>query len=300
MAVGSSLLLHIDEIPDWSLPIWREAMLGVDWLRLRASRVYYGLGIPRGDKSPVVVIPGFMGHDCYLLELYLWLWRIGYKPYMSKIGQNAECPNILIERLLATIDRAYEDTGKPVHLIGHSLGGVLALGAASLNREVVGRIITLGSPIRGPRVHPFVLRNAQLVRNRIRRNKHRRPAHKPFEEDCFTYGCACGFACSVIENLPKDVPHLAVYTRSDGIVDWKASQTGDKKRDAEVAGTHIGLVWNAEVYRLIAGTLACGQETKKRRTTATPGHRAHAGNGNLVAGPLRKTFSGGRANPRAG
>src|SRR5687768_14555146 len=107
-------------------PILREVFWGVDWLSLRASRVYYGFGAPRGDGSAVVLIPGFLGTDYYLTELYLWLRRIGYKPYMSKIGWNADCLDKLGRRLIETVARAEAQTGKPVHLIGHSLGGILA------------------------------------------------------------------------------------------------------------------------------------------------------------------------------
>jgi pimeloyl-ACP methyl ester carboxylesterase len=44
-----------------------------------------------------------------------------------------------------------------VHLIGHSLGGVLVLSAASLRPDIVASVITLGSPFRGIRSHPMVL-----------------------------------------------------------------------------------------------------------------------------------------------
>jgi hypothetical protein len=60
-----------------SLPLWREAFLGVDWISLRMSPVYRGIGIPRGDQSAVVVIPGFMGSDQYLGDMNAWLRRIG-------------------------------------------------------------------------------------------------------------------------------------------------------------------------------------------------------------------------------
>jgi triacylglycerol lipase len=257
---GQTIAIDTQEVPDWSLPIWRESLLGVDWCRLRASCIYYGVGVPRGDRSAVVVIPGFLGHDFYLAELFFWLWRIGYRPYMSRIGHNADCPNLLIDRLLATMERAHEREGTPVHLIGHSLGGVLALCAAAQAPEMTGTVITLGAPFRGPRVHPLVLKNASMVRNRIKRNQHRRPEGKPLCKDCFTYDCACGFACSVVQDLPEEVPHLAVYSRTDGIVDWASTITGDEDRDAEVRSTHCGMAWNPEVYRLIAKTL------KKHRT----------------------------------
>jgi len=262
---GQLLSLNTRELADWSLPIWREPLMGVDWCRLRASRVYYGLGVPRGDRTAVVVIPGFLAHDCYLAELFFWLWRIGYRPYLSRIGHNADCPNLLIDRLLATMERAHEHEGTRVHLVGHSLGGVLALGAAAQAPDLTGAVITLGSPISEPRVHPLVLKNADLVRNRIRRNKHRRPQGKPLHEDCFTYACACGFACAVADRLPPGVPHLAVYTKTDGVVDWRSALTGDPRRDAEVHGTHCGLAWNPEVYRLIADTLSAYGKKKPRR-----------------------------------
>src|SRR5579885_58983 len=110
------------------LPIWQELLVGVEMLYLRISPVYWGLSIPRGDGSAVVVIPGFLGTDFYLGELRGWLRRIGYKPYFSCIGLNAECPNLLIRhRLIETIEKAYAQTGRKVHLVGHSLGGTLAL-----------------------------------------------------------------------------------------------------------------------------------------------------------------------------
>jgi len=46
-----------------------EALFGVEILLLRATPAYYGLGVPRGDGSGVVVIPGFLGSDLYLMEM---------------------------------------------------------------------------------------------------------------------------------------------------------------------------------------------------------------------------------------
>src|SRR5947208_4497284 len=79
-------------------PIWKESLWPIDWMALRLSPVYYGLGVSPGDGTAVVLVPGFMGTDAYLYELYLWLGRIGYRPYMSGIGLNAECPARLTQR----------------------------------------------------------------------------------------------------------------------------------------------------------------------------------------------------------
>jgi pimeloyl-ACP methyl ester carboxylesterase len=120
------------------------------WERVRAalSPVTWGFGVPPGDGSAVVLIPGFLGTDSYLIDMYWWLWRIGYKPYMSQIGINVRCPDLLCDRLTETVRRAYFETGRKVYLIGHSLGGTLALTVAVRNPGVVAGVITLGAPLR--------------------------------------------------------------------------------------------------------------------------------------------------------
>lgn len=230
-------------------PLWREAFVGLDWLALRSSPVYYGLGVPRGDGSAVVVIPGFLGTDIYLQEIYSWLRRIGYRPYMSRIGWNAECINTLVERLSETISKAQLETRGKVHLVGHSLGGVLARSATALTPERIASVITLGSPFRGIRSHPLVLQAGERVRARIhRKNGNNQP-------DCYTGYCGCDAVVAVQRGVPASIPQSAVYTKSDGIVDWRVCVTDDPATNFEVTGTHVGLVFNASVYRLIAERL---------------------------------------------
>src|SRR3954465_12602021 len=164
------------------LPIWQELLVGVEMVYLRISPVYWGFGVPRGDGSAVVVIPGFLGTDLYLAEFRAWLGRIGYKPFISNIGLNAERPNLLIrQRLNATIEKAYKETKRRVHLVGHSLGGVLARSVASQMPDRIASVITMGSPFRGVAVHPTVLRVAELVRIQIQQRHG-----KGVLPDCYT------------------------------------------------------------------------------------------------------------------
>src|SRR5579872_7450438 len=124
--------------------LWTEALFGAEILILHATPVYYGLGVPRGDGSAVILIPGFLGTDVYLTELHAWLHRIGYRPYFSGIGINAECPNLLIQRRLnQTLDKALAETGRKIHLIGHSLGGVIARSLAGQRPRDVASVTTL-------------------------------------------------------------------------------------------------------------------------------------------------------------
>lgn len=239
------------EMRESALPIWFETLVGVDWTLLHLSPVYYGFGVPKGDGSPVVVVPGFLGSDVYLYELYLWLGRIGYKPYLSNIGWNADCLNTLSEKLIETIKTAHTETGKKVNLIGHSLGGVLSRSAAIQHTDLIESVITLASPFRGVRSHPKVLEMSKRVRNRIFKNNDR----EDFPH-CYTGHCHCDAVTALHNFLPKKIKQTAVYTKSDGIVDWQNCVSRFAENNFEVSGTHIGLVYNFQVYKLIAERLA--------------------------------------------
>jgi triacylglycerol lipase len=234
-----------------ALPIWFESLVGVDWTLLHLSPVYYGFGVPKGDGAPTVVVPGFLGSDIYLYELYLWLSRIGYKSYLSNIGWNAECLNTLTEKLIETIKRAHDETGRKVHLIGHSLGGVLSRSAAVQETDLVASVTTLGSPFRGVRSHPKVVEMSERIRQRIFKK-----ADKEEFPHCYTGHCHCITVTSLYDGLPKGLKQTAIYTKSDGIVHWKNCMSRTASNNFEVTGTHIGLVYNFQVYRLIAERLA--------------------------------------------
>jgi len=240
-----------DEV-EAAVSLWGEALFGVEAFLLRASPAYYGFGIPRGDASGVVIIPGFLGTDAYLMEMYGWLRRIGYRSYFSGIGLNAECPNLLIRRHLdATIEKARQETGQPVHLIGHSLGGIIARSAAAQRPNDVASVITLGSPFRGTVAHSRVLRAAELVRKKIL--VEHGPGVLP---ECYTGRCTCQFVDSLRRDFPPDIAETAIYTKTDGVVDWRYCITDNPEVDFEVPGTHIGLAFNPAVYDLIARRLA--------------------------------------------
>ena len=238
--------------PSAGVSLWTEALFAAEILILHASPVYYGFGVPRGDGSAVVIIPGFLGTDLYLTELFAWLRRIGYKPYFSGIGLNAECPNLLIQRhLTETMDKALAETGRKIHLIGHSLGGVIARSAAGQRPKDVTSVITLAAPIRGTVAHKTVLRAAEAVRLRILQEHG-----QGVLPDCYTGRCTCNFLDSLHRSMPSAMTQTAIYTRHDGIVDWRYCMTMNPDVDVEVPGTHIGMAFNPAAYAVVAERLA--------------------------------------------
>ena len=224
------------------VPIWREAALIPEWLQLKTSPVLAGQDIARGNGSAVVTIPGFMCSDLYTECLTNWLARLGYRAYASGLARNNDCVEKLSHQVVQTIERAAAETGGKVHLIGHSLGGVMARIAACHRPELIASIITLASPFRGVRAHSYVLWLGRRVQHRVQSKD---------APQCFTGFCTCPAVMALQKELPAAVQHCAIYTRTDGIVDWRACIHDDPLYNAEVSGTHIGLVFNQQVYRLI-------------------------------------------------
>lgn len=244
--------------------IWKEALFGAELLLLHASPVYYGLGIAHGNGEAVITIPGFLGTDFYLTHLHSWLGRIGYNSLVSGIGMNAECPNLLIQmRLAETISKARHETGRRVHLIGHSLGGVIARAVAYQRPDDIASVITIASPFRGAVAHQSILRIAEAIRKLILKEHGNMVL-----PECYTTRCTCEFLNSLRRDFPAGVVETAIYTCDDGIVDWRYCVADDPDVNFEVSGTHVGLVFNSTVYTLIADRLAysASRETKKTRS----------------------------------
>lgn len=234
------------------LPIWHEWLVGVELAFLRLSPLYWGYGVPCGDGSAVILVPGFLSTDLYLTQFRSWLRRIGYEAFYSGIELNADCPNLLIRRQLnQSIRQAYKATGGKIHLIGHSLGGSIALAAASQIPDLVASVITLGAPIRGVAGHASILFAADLVRKQIL-EKH----GQGVLPTCYTSRCTCDFLESLRGRLPRSVRQTAIYTKNDGIVDWHVCRTGDPAVDVQVSATHIGMVFSPLVYSVVAHRLA--------------------------------------------
>lgn len=248
----SGSLIQTREYQAAEVPILNEVLFALDLVLLHAAPLYYGVGIPHGDGSAVLLIPGFLCPDFYLAPLHQWLSRIGYKPLFSGIGFNTECPNLLITRKLNdAIEQALAKSRRKVHLIGHSLGGVIARAIASQRPKDIASVITLGAPFRGTVAHAGILQAAAMVRKRILA-KH----GSAVLPNCYTARCTCDFLESLNCVIPISVLETAIFTESDGVVDWRYCQTDSPEANFRVSGTHVGLAFNPSVYSIIAKRLA--------------------------------------------
>lgn len=188
-----------------------------------------------GDGRPVLVIPGFLCSDVSTWPLRRYLRGAGYRSYRWKQGVNwGQRPGVRT-RLLHRIGEIHRATGKPVTLIGWSLGGVYARELACIRPDLIREVITLGSPWHGnPRVTSVWGAYEWLNRKHIANGAH-----------------------PVVDGPEPTVPCTSIYSRGDGIVPWEMSRPrrGLRGKSLEVEGSHIGLVFNNQVMGLVRAHL---------------------------------------------
>jgi pimeloyl-ACP methyl ester carboxylesterase len=237
-------------------PIGNEMGFYRDWLKLRLSPVYYGLDVPHGNGEPVVVVPGFMGTDLSLMELFWWLGRIGYEPYYSGLGLNVDCPDASTELVLGVVRRAAEEAGRPVHLIGHSLGALIARSVAFEHPESVDLLISLAAPFNEVAyVHPALIEAMAAVRRQA--GSHLTWNVAPA---CYSGHCTCRFTAHIMRPSEPTFRRRALYAERDGLVRPESCTENEPELNIGIATTHYGIIYNSEAYRTVAGLLAEANE----------------------------------------
>jgi triacylglycerol lipase len=206
---------------------------------------------PSDRPRPVLLIPGFLAGDASLTVLAGWLRRRGHDVCPSGIRVNVGCAGRDLERVSTVL----ETFGEPAVVIGQSRGGTLARALAARHPDRIAAVMTLGSPVLDQlAVSPSVLRTVRSL---------------AFLGDLgigtfFTNDCRDGTCCSEFRDLlgaplPEDAPVVAVYSRSDAIVDWRAC-LDPAAECVEVDGSHCGMAVNADVYRALERLLERSEE----------------------------------------
>ena len=221
--------------------MWLEGRIYFEYLRLLRDPVFRGLEVPPGLGRPVILIPGFLAGDWTLRTPYAWLRRVGYRPKMAGVAFNVNYSEVMLRPLIDSLIALNRRTGARVSLVGHSRGGVLAKVLAHRKPELVEQVITLGSPLSDPfDVHPLTMagvRAAHLFN--FMRYRHPASVEMRFLRDLAA---------------PPKVPTTSIYSRSDGVINWKACLRPDINA-VEVNGSHVGLALNPEVYRILSHLL---------------------------------------------
>ena len=237
--------------PRWWGAHLRELRWQAELARLLADPVYRGVGLPRGDGGPVLLIPGFLAGDASLSVMATWLRRLGHRPRRAGIAANVHCSDTAVDRLSRVLLHAHLSSGRPVAIIGHSRGGHFAKALAARHPEQVSQVISMGS---GLDVPFDISEPTRLAVEGVKRVVHRRDTLRA-SQGCFTHTCLCRYAEDYRAPFPESVPLTSIYSKGDGVVRWRACVV-PYARCVEVTGSHIGLAFNRHAYREIASTLA--------------------------------------------
>jgi triacylglycerol lipase len=145
-----------------------------------------------------------------------------------------------------------EHRGARVQVVGHSLGGMLARSLAVRRPDLVAGIVTLGSPVLAPAAHHAVL--AASVEALVRLSRAGVPGL--MAPDCVGGECARERFDECRMPLDPAVASTAIYSRRDGIVDWRAC-IDPLARAVEVSASHLGMAVDPRVTDQVL--LALGQ-----------------------------------------
>jgi pimeloyl-ACP methyl ester carboxylesterase len=235
------------------IPIWGEARVAVEHAALRRHPVLRGEGVSPGDGGPVLLVPGFLAGDVSLGLMAGWLKRIGYRPCRAGMRINVDCTARALDRLEGQLERIADRHGRKATIVGQSRGGSMARILAVRRPDLVDGIVCLGSPVVDPlAVHPFV--RAQVEAVAVLGSLGIR--------GLFSHACRFGACChqarvDAVAVWPEDVGYTSVYSRSDGIVDWR-SCLDPHARHVEVRSSHVGMSVNPAVFHVVADALGGG------------------------------------------
>jgi triacylglycerol lipase len=226
-------------------PLWGELRYGGEFAQLLASREFLSVR-RRADAPPALLIPGFMAGDRSLSVLRGWLRRRGHRVQMSGIRTNVGCAETIVSRLQQRLGELTEEAGQPVVVIGQSRGGALARSLAVRCPDAVADVVMLGSP-----VADALAVSAQVLRT-VRWVAALGDLGVPgvFSSSCKDGECCERFWAELVAPVPPGVRATAVYSRSDGIVDWRAC-VDPHANAVEVESSHCGMSVNVEVYRAL-------------------------------------------------
>ena len=273
---------EVKEVPYPELPpniawLLTETRAGLDVasvpLSLIKSWIARGSSIDQKENPssslPIIMLPGFGSDERYMKPLGKHLEHLGYSTEGWGLGLNlagADKPHTLdqldeswnIEPYEGYNEESYRgeagvpflcdlatdrvkqrsnELGSQVILIGWSLGGYIAREVARQLSNEVAHVITLGSPIVGG---PKYTRAAKFY------------TAKGFDLDWIER------EASKRDKLPIKQPITALYSKTDGVVAWRAAidKISPNVTHWQINASHLGMGFNPKVWKLIRKSLA--------------------------------------------
>lgn len=194
---------------------------------------------PRGDGQPVIVMPGLAAGDLTTAPLRGFLRGLGYDAIGWGMGVNVGPTRKVLSGLRPMVEDMAQRSGQPVALVGWSLGGLFSRLVARQVPDSVSQVITMGSPFRYRYREPA--RGFDVINQLLR--VHAPRTEWPEEERSLG---------------PLPVPATSIYSRLDGIVDWRTciDVIDDRHENIRVYASHLGMGHDPSVMWAVADRLA--------------------------------------------
>jgi len=214
------------------IPILLESRLMFEFITSLILRPYTDYQI--GDGHPVIVFPGYGYGDFSTIYLRSLLKSLGYQVIPWGLGINKGPEPGVVEKCIQLINTTYQQTGRKVSLVGHSLGGVFARELSKLCPDETRLVITLGTPFSDI----TECTKATALFNLVSKESGRHEQYYP-------------------HNTPP-VPTTSVYSKTDGVVPWVSSQEKESSQseNIEIFSSHLGMVLNISALKIVTDRLA--------------------------------------------
>ena len=183
----------------------------------------------------VMILPGFATHPVRMRYLAQALEASGHSTKRWGLGFNWGPDEERFEFLEARLADLHACHGRPVVLLGWSLGGLFARELAKRQPQAVAKVITMGSPFSGsPR------------------------ANNVWRAYQFITGHSVG-APPITADLAAKPPveTVALWSANDGAIAPRcaAGRPGERDRAIAVRCTHIGFTYDPQVISTVLGEL---------------------------------------------
>lgn len=202
------------------------------WMAYPARKMFQKLDVERARQpQTVMLLPGFGAHPLRLRYMASQLERAGHTTKTWGQGFNFGATSERLERVEERLIELYGRVGRPIPLVGWSLGGVIARELAKRHPDKVAKVVTLGSPFSGsPWANNGWRAYQAIAGHRVDEPQwDTRPHEKP------------------------PVETVALWSPRDGIVHPRCARGRPGERDRVIAlrCTHMGFVYADESIRAV-------------------------------------------------
>ncbi len=213
-------------------PVVLEARSPYEQRALRRSKLWTGDGVPHGRSRPMLIITGFLAAPRSARSLLHVMSSAGWAAEAAAVGRNSGPAYVGLDAAEADLHRIHGETGERVTIVGHSRGGQFARILAVRHPHMVAQVVAVGTPL----LVKYPGFAAVKVPAEVLDKSWRAGAFGQVYPDREHQVDQDRYA-----EFPPGIDFVSIYSRTDGIVDWRTS-IEPAAHSIEVNASHRGLI----------------------------------------------------------